>query len=128
MPDCWSKRCRVSSPSGAGPEQRQGAEVDGWAEPCWQALAEAGLPWVGVPESAGGSGGDAEDACTLVQAAGRHARTPSYRRVHPARWLVAGVGRSSPSGWVRHGGLARAGDYLTLDRTRLSGRLNRVPW
>lgn len=34
----------------------------GWAADLWAVLAEAGLPWVGVAEDAGGTGGTLIDA------------------------------------------------------------------
>jgi acyl-CoA dehydrogenase len=38
-----------------------------WDESLWSALAEAGLTGVGIPESAGGSGGEQADAVAIVR-------------------------------------------------------------
>ena len=49
------------------------AEADGWAPTIWDAVAETGLAWVSVPESAGGSGGTLADAIEVVRIGGCHA-------------------------------------------------------
>lgn len=47
------------------------AERDGFAPVAWRAVAEAGLPWISVPEDAGGEGGDLADALAVLRVAGR---------------------------------------------------------
>src|SRR5947209_9027131 len=49
-----------------GPERR-------WDEGLWSALAEAGLTGVGLPEEAGGSGGELADAVAIVATLARGA-------------------------------------------------------
>lgn len=49
------------------------AERDGFAPAAWAAVAGAGLPWISVPEDAGGEGGDIADALAVLRVAGRHA-------------------------------------------------------
>jgi acyl-CoA dehydrogenase len=111
-----------------GPEARQAAEVEGWAGECWDALDDAGLLWVGVPEAAGGSGGDIEDACTLVRAAGRHAvPLPLAEGALLGGWLLALAGLQLPGGPVTVAA-PRSADTLALRDGRVTGRLDRVPW
>src|ERR1700728_969704 len=46
------------------------AERDGFAPAAWDTVAEAGLPWISVPEAAGGEGGDLADALAVLRLAG----------------------------------------------------------
>jgi acyl-CoA dehydrogenase len=111
-----------------GPEQRQTAEAEGWAGPCWDALSEAGLPWVGIPESAGGSGGDVMDACTLLRLAGRHAvPLPLAEGGLLGGWLLAAAGLELPGGPLTIA-VPSAADRLVLENGTVSGTLARVPW
>src|ERR1700722_14707698 len=48
------------------------AERDGFAPQAWAAAAEAGLPWISVPEAAGGEDGDLADALVVLRLAGYH--------------------------------------------------------
>ena len=48
------------------------AERDGFAPDAWAAVAEAGMPWISVPEEAGGEGGDLADALAVLRLAGYH--------------------------------------------------------
>lgn len=48
-----------------------GPAVDPTAHPAWKALAGAGLLGLGVPEAAGGSGGNEVDVAVVLEAAGR---------------------------------------------------------
>lgn len=113
----------------SGPEARQAAEAVGWADRCWDALAEAGLAWVGVPESAGGSGGTIIDACTLARMAGRHAvPLPVSECALLGGWMIAAAGLRLPGGPISVP-VPSAGDHLAVGSGgRLTGRLHRVPW
>ena len=112
-----------------GPEARQAAEGVGWAEQCWEALAAGGLAWVGVPETAGGSGGTVIDGCTLARMAGRHAvPLPLAEGALLGGWLVATAGLQLPDGPLSVA-VPCPGDRLRVDpNARVTGRLNRVPW
>jgi acyl-CoA dehydrogenase len=111
-----------------GPDVCQEAEATGWAPELWDALATAGLTTVGVPESAGGSGGDLSDVCTLVAAAGRYAvPLPLAETAMLGGWLADRAGLTLPAGPLSVA-VPRADDWLRLDGSTLAGRLTRVPW
>jgi acyl-CoA dehydrogenase len=75
------------------------AEAKRWCAPVWDALAEAGFPWIGVPEDAGGSGGTMADAMAVLRAVGRHAApVPLAETGVLAGWLSAAAGFDLPGG------------------------------
>jgi len=110
----------------------QQAEADGWAPAVWEALAEAGLPWISVPTEAGGSGGTVTDACTVLRGIGRHAApVPLAETGLLGGWLLGSGGLQVPDGPVtvvpgRPGdsvGMVSAGSGWAL-----SGRAHNVAW
>jgi acyl-CoA dehydrogenase len=69
------------------------AERDGFAAAAWDAVAEAGLPWISVPEEAGGEGGDLADALAVLRVAGYHGLPlPLAETGVLAGWLLATSG------------------------------------
>jgi acyl-CoA dehydrogenase len=69
------------------------AERDGFAPEAWSAVAEAGLPWISVPEEAGGEGGDLADALAVLRLAGYHGLPlPLAETGVLAGWLLAASG------------------------------------
>jgi acyl-CoA dehydrogenase len=111
------------------PRDRRVGEADGWLSRCWEVLAEAGLPWIGVSEASGGSGGDLAQACTLLRAVGRHAvPLPIAECALLGGWLLATAGLPVPRVPLTVA-VPATGDQLALDAdSRLSGVLERVPW
>jgi acyl-CoA dehydrogenase len=106
----------------------QQAEVDGWAASVWEPLAGTGAPWVGVPESAGGSGGSLVDAVGVLRLVGRYAvPLPVAETGLLGGWLAAAAGFPLPDGalTVVPG---RRQDTLQFEGDRLSGVAHRVPW
>ena len=111
-------------------DQRAAAEA-GWALEPWDALVEAGLPWLGVPESSGGAGGSVVDAAGLLRLVGRRAAPVPVSEAGLAGWLLASAGVDVPRAHVAVGGwhprdevrLRRAGGAWSLD-----ARLHRVAW
>ncbi|HEX5292729.1 MAG TPA: acyl-CoA dehydrogenase family protein [Streptosporangiaceae bacterium] len=107
---------------------REAAEESGWAAALWDRLDEAGFTRLGVPEAAGGSGGDCADALTLLQAAGRHAvPLPLAESSVLGGWLLAAAGLSVPAGPLSVP-VPHPGDTLEVSGGRVSGQLSRVPW
>jgi acyl-CoA dehydrogenase len=95
----------------------------------WREAAELGLPWVSVPEAAGGSGGDLDDAFTILFCAGRHAAAlPLAETGMLGGWLLSEAGLRVPDGPLAVG----PGGGLTLQPQgsgwTVTGRLPRVPW
>jgi acyl-CoA dehydrogenase len=69
------------------------AERDGFAAAAWDAVAEAGLPWISVPEEAGGEGGELADALAVLRLAGYHGLPlPLAETGVLAGWLLAASG------------------------------------
>ncbi len=111
----------------------QAAEGQGWAPEIWQAVADAGFAWIGLPESAGGSGGSLLDAAEVVRIAGANAAPiPLAETAMLGGWLLTEGGLELPPGPVTvvpdrpGGGLhATAGDDGSL---AVDGVATRVPW
>ncbi|MES9540253.1 acyl-CoA dehydrogenase family protein [Actinomadura sp. NPDC000600] len=93
----------------------------------WQALEESGLTLAGVPEEAGGSGGDLADAAAVLRASGYHAASVPLAETLLAGRLLADAGlRVTPGVMTAVSGeveAVEAGGGLTL-----SGTFRRVPW
>ncbi len=82
-----------------GWEGSSAAAEAGWAPDLWRALEDGGYTLLGVPESAGGSGGTLQDAAVLVRLLARYgAPVPVAETSLLAGWLLAGAGLACPSG------------------------------
>lgn len=109
-------------------EAVQEAQARGWAPEVWEVATSIGLPWIGVPEAAGGAGGTLGDALAVLRIAGAHAAPiPLAETGVLAGWLLAQAGLPIGDGplTVVPG---RREDDLRLDGGRLAGRAHRVPW
>ncbi len=109
-------------------EAIQAAESLGWASNIWDTVASIGLPWISVPEAAGGAGGTVSDAVAVLGLAGAHAAPiPIAETGLLAGWLLATAGLDVPEGpsTVVPG---QAGDDLSLKGDALVGTARRVPW
>ncbi|MEL7158766.1 MAG: acyl-CoA dehydrogenase family protein, partial [Actinomycetota bacterium] len=110
----------------------QAAEAEGWSDPVWNAVAEAGFAWIGLPVDAGGSGGSLSDACEVVRiGASFAAPVPLAETALLGGWLLTEAGLELPDGAVTViPGVA--GDTLTTrtesDGLVVSGTAQRVPW
>lgn len=107
------------------------AERTGWASDLWDVAAEAGLPWIGVDESVGGSGGSMADALALVRWSGYFTTPIPLVETMLAGWLMERAGLPVA------GGPATVAPQLAADTFRLrridghvvaDGKLHRVPW
>jgi acyl-CoA dehydrogenase len=106
----------------------QEAQRTGWAPSVWDAAAVVGLPWIGVPEAAGGVGGTLADAIAVLQVAGRYAAPiPLAETGVLAGWLLAECGLDTGE---RPLSVApgRPEDDLRIEADRVSGSIHRVPW
>lgn len=106
----------------------QEAQAKRWAPDLWNAVAEIGLPWISVPEEAGGVGGTLSEAVSVLIVAGRHAAPiPLAETGLLAGWLLSSAGLH-----VGDGPLSvvpgRSEDSLHFVGGRLSGIAHRVPW
>lgn len=103
------------------------AAADGeWPAALWDAIAEAGLDRVLVPEEAGGIGMGWEEAHVVLHAAGAHAVPAPLAEAVVAGWQLADCGLKVPDGVLT----LADGDANTLRLlgARVEGRLERVPW
>jgi len=117
---------------GCTPEARRRADDSGLLVELWATVAEAGLPWVSVPETAGGAGGTVGDACAILRSAGRHAAgLPLAETGLLGGWLLASAGMAVPDTAITVG-VDHHEDRVDLRRGGsgwlLNCRLHRVPW
>lgn len=108
------------------------AEQTGWSDRLWSALTESGFPYVSVPETAGGSGGDVADACSLLTVAGRFAApVPLAEAGLLGGWALASAGLDLPAEPLS-AAVGRPDDVVGLaggpGSWRLTARVSRVPW
>ncbi len=97
-------------------------------EAAWRTLSEAGLTFLALPESLGGSGGDTLDAARLLVHAGCvGSPLPLAESAFLASGLMATAGLSRVGDLVTTP-VPHPGDELSLQRGQVSGRLQRVPW
>jgi acyl-CoA dehydrogenase len=94
------------------------AEADRWCAPVWDALAEAGFPWVSVSEEAGGSGGTLADAMAVLRSLGRRAAPVPVAETILGSWLMAEAGFELPPSPLS---VVPDPTGLRLDGTRIFG-------
>jgi alkylation response protein AidB-like acyl-CoA dehydrogenase len=112
----------------ADPQTLNRAKDDGWKEPLWRALEEAGLPLAWVPENLGGAGASLADGFAVLGVAGRHALPVPLAETLAAGWLLAQAGIESPAGPMTVAP-ARPHDRITMNADgTLSGRALGVPF
>jgi acyl-CoA dehydrogenase len=104
------------------------SEAEHWAPAVWDAAVSIGLPWISVPEEAGGAGGSLSDAISVLCVAGRHAAPiPLAETGLLAGWLLSSSGLPvGTTALTVVPGSPR--DDLRIDGGRLSGTAHRVPW
>jgi len=87
-----------------------------WPDATWRALADAGLPWVGVDAERGGSGGTFADACDVLWELGAGAvPVPVAETGMLAGWVLAAAGLAVPDGPTTFA-VAPSGDGVTRRR------------
>jgi acyl-CoA dehydrogenase len=101
------------------------AERDGFAAAAWDAVAEAGLPWISVPEEAGGEGGDLADALAVLRVAGYHGLPlPLAETGVLAGWLLVTSGLRVS----RDPTTVASGPDLVWSGETVRGSARLVPW
>lgn len=95
----------------------------------WTQLAAAGLPWVGIDEASGGSGGSMRDAATIITAVGASAAAVPLADTWLGCKLLAWSGHPLPDGVVAVASGQSPAPFgadatliLSLDKGRLIGR------
>jgi acyl-CoA dehydrogenase len=105
------------------------AARDTWPAALWRGLADAELPWVSVPDAAGGAGGGVTDGAAVWRSIGRTACPLPVAETALAGWLLAAAGIDVPRVPLtvfpdcRDLRLVRSAGRVTL-----SGHAERVPW
>jgi acyl-CoA dehydrogenase len=98
------------------------------AKASWEAIEALGIADILVPESAGGSGADWDDACAVLQASGQHQIPLPLAEAMIARQLIADAALEVPRSTLSIG----ANPVGSLSRTerswKFSGTLSSVPW
>ncbi len=110
---------------------RESAEAGEWPAALWQALEAVGLDRVALPEEAGGSGLDFEDAMLALRRCAYHAAPVPLAETMFAGRLLAAAGIAVPRGALTVAPV-RTGDRLSFvqsaSATTVSGKAYRVPW
>lgn len=70
------------------------AENGLWASELWHQLAEYGMLSVGVEEELGGSGGDMEDALSILRLAGKYSAPIPLAETYMANWILSENGET----------------------------------
>jgi acyl-CoA dehydrogenase len=98
----------------------------------WNALADAGLTTVSIPESQGGVGGCFGDALAVLEVLAEYAvAVPQAETSVLGGWMLGAAGHPLPRGPVS-AAVGHADDHVELVRTAstllLRGQVVRVPW
>lgn len=99
--------------------------ADGWPAKLWSTLDELGLVRLGLPEEAGGSGGELTDVATLLLAAGEAAAPVPLAETELAGWVLHEAGLTVPDGPLA---VAIADGDVRISDGSVSGSLRRVGW
>jgi len=112
-------------------EVRESAEAGAWPAGLWRALEEVGLDRAALPEDAGGSGIDFEDAMFALRRSAYHGAPVPLAETMLAGRLLAAAGIEVPPGALTVAPV-RASDRLAFVRaaagSSVAGAVHRVPW
>ena len=98
-----------------------------WPDHLWEKAARTQIPWIGIPETAGGVGGSLADGAALVQHAAFHATPLPLLEHHVAAHLLASAGLNRVDGPLTVAGLG-TDPAPVLTNGRMSGSLGPVAW
>ena len=93
----------------------------------WQAIEEAGLTLVAVPEAQGGVGGSLADFAAVLRLLGAHAAPVPAAETTLARYLGALAGIELPEGAMTVA-ISETPLQLSADGRKASGDVRAVPW
>ena len=110
---------------------RESAEAGEWPAALWRALEQVGLTRAALPEDAGGSGLDFEDAMLALRRSAYHAAPVPLAETMLAGRLLAAAGLAVPQGALTVAPV-RNSDRLEFvhgaSGTTVAGAVHRVPW
>ena len=110
---------------------RESAEAGEWPGALWQALEEVGLTRAALPEDAGGSGIDFDDAMFALKRSAYHAAPVPLAETMLAGRLLAAAGIEVPDGALTVAPV-QGNDRLEFAKNAsgatVSGTAHRVPW
>jgi len=110
---------------------RESAEAGEWPAALWQALEEVGVARAALPEAAGGSGIEFEDAMFALRRSAYHAAPVPLAETMLAGRLLSAAGIAVPEGGLTVAPVQR-NDQLKFAKTAagatVSGTAHRVPW
>lgn len=106
---------------------RESAEAATWPAALWGALDEVGLVRAALPEAAGGSGLEFDDAMFALKRCAYHAAPVPLAETMLAGRLLVAAGLKVPEGALTVAPVV-AGDHLAISTGTLSGTAHRVPW
>ena len=110
---------------------RESAEAGEWPAALWRALEQVGLDRAALPEEAGGSGLDFEDAMLALRRSAYHAAPVPLAETMLAGRLLAAAGLAVPQGALTVAPV-RNSDRLefvhSTSGTTVVGAVHRVPW
>jgi acyl-CoA dehydrogenase len=100
-----------------------------WPAELWNAIDEAELPRISIPESSGGAGGTLSDLAAVLRIAGRYcAPVPFAETALMANWMLAECGLAVGRGVCTVGQGAELAAKKSGGKVLLSGKLERVAW
>ena len=110
---------------------RESAEAGEWPATLWQALEEVGVTRAALPEEAGGSGIEFEDAMFALRRSAYHGAPIPLAETMLAGRLLAAAGIAVPDGGLTVAPVQR-NDRLTFAKdaagATIAGVVHRVPW
>ncbi|HEY5292852.1 MAG TPA: acyl-CoA dehydrogenase family protein, partial [Burkholderiales bacterium] len=110
---------------------RESAEAGTWPAALWQALEEVGITTAALPEAAGGSGIEFDDAMFALRRSAYHGAPVPLAETMLAGRLLAAAGMEVPEGSLTVAPV-QSKDRLRFVKdasgTTVSGAAHRVPW
>jgi acyl-CoA dehydrogenase len=110
-----------------GKAVRESAEGGAWPTALWQALEAVGLTTAALPEAAGGSGLEFDEAMLALRRTAYHAAPVPLAETMLAGRLLSAAGIAVPQGPLTVAPVM-AGERLEFGSGSVSGTAQRVPW